>query len=160
MNGVSVIGLGNTEKRDDGVGVFVVEALREEMDAGAWAPEIHKDLSLVSAGTDSLLAAAHAADDRWVILVDAARMGLKAGDFRMFSPKNAELSGRSDGLFPHDADLVEVLRLMDNLGCSGHVRIMGIQSEDLGDGRGLSQQLQRRLPQMKAKIKEEVALLP
>jgi len=160
MSAVSVIGLGNTEKRDDGVGVLVVEALREEIDTGAWVPQSDKDLALVSAGTDSLLAAAHAADGRWVILVDAARMGLTAGDFRLFSPKDAELKAHAGGRSTHDADLTEALRLIDSLGCSGRVRIMGIQGQDMGEGSGLSKQLQRRLPEMKARIKEEVTLLP
>ncbi|MGO9412908.1 MAG: hydrogenase maturation protease [Spirochaetia bacterium] len=157
-NGVSVIGLGNVEKRDDGVGVLVVEALREELEAGAWTPQSAP--SLVSAGTDSLLAAAHAADGGWVILVDAARMGLPPGEFRMFSPRDAGFSTRDPGLSPHDADMAEALRLMDCLGCAGRVRIMGIQGEDMGDGRGLSRQLQARLPEMQARIKEEVGLLP
>jgi hydrogenase maturation protease len=155
---VSVIGLGNVEKRDDGVGVLVVEALREELDSGAWTPE--RTLSMVSAGTDSLLAVAHAADDRWVILVDAARMGLPAGEFRIFSPKDAGLSARDSSLSPHEADIAEALRLMDSLGCAERVRILGIQAEDMGDGRGLSRQLQVRLPEMRARIKEEVGLLP
>jgi hydrogenase maturation protease len=157
---VSVIGLGNVEKRDDGVGVLLVEALREELDAGAWTPESNRDLALVAAGTDSLLAAAHAAGGRWVILVDAARMGLAAGEFRIFSPEEAAFSQRDWGLSPHDADLAETLSLINGLGCGKRVRIMGVQSEDLGNGRGLSQQLQGRLAEMQARIKEEVGLLP
>ena len=157
-NGVSVIGLGNVEKRDDGVGVLLVEALRQEMDAGAWSPE-NRDLALVPAGTDSLLAAAHAAGGRLVILVDAARMGLSAGEYRVFSPQEAALSARDWGLSPHDADLAETLSLIDSLGCAERVRIMGIQSEDMGDGRGLSARLQARLAEMQARIKEEVGQL-
>ena len=59
---VSIVGLGNIEKRDDGVGVLVVEGLREELDAGAWVPEAARDIAVVPAGMDSLLAAAHAVD--------------------------------------------------------------------------------------------------
>jgi len=157
---VSVIGLGNIEKRDDGVGVRVVEGLREQLETGAWTPEADRDLALVAAGTDSLLAAAHAAEGRWVIMVDAASMGLAAGEFRVFVPGDVELRARDRGLAPHDSDLAEALRLVDDLGCAERVRIMGIECQDMGDGRGLSQQLQARLPEMQARIKEEVGLLP
>jgi hydrogenase maturation protease len=156
----SVIGLGNLERKDDGVGVLLVEALREELAAGAWKPEGNRDVALVSAGTDSLLAAAHAASGRWVILVDAARMGLSAGEYRVFSPGEAAISARGGGLSPHDADLAETLGLINGLGCAGRVRIMGIQSEDMGDGRGLSAHLQARLAEMQERIKEEVGQLP
>jgi len=157
---ISIIGLGNIEKRDDGVGVRVVEGLREQLDSGEWRPEVGRDLALVAAGADTLLAAAHAADGRWVIMVDAARMGLPAGEFRMFEPGDVELRGRDQGLAPHDSDLAEALRLVNDLGCAERVRIMGIQCQDVGDGCGLSQRLQARLPEMQARIKEEVGLLP
>ena len=157
---VSIVGLGNIEKRDDGVGVLVVEGLREELDAGAWVPEAAREIAVVPAGMDSLLAAAHAVDGRWVILVDAAHMGLPAGEFRMFAPGEAALTAHGGGLSPHDADLAEALSLLEGLGCAGQVRIMGIEGADMGDGRGLSRQLRARLPEMRARIKEEVGLLP
>lgn len=156
----SVIGLGNVDRKDDGVGVIIAEALKEELDSGAWVPDTDRELAVVAAGADSLLAAAHAADGRWVILVDAAHMGLAAGEYRMFTPAEVELSARGDGLAPHDADLAEALHLVSNLGCAERVRIMGIEGKDMGDGRGLSRPLQARLPQIRARIKEEVGLLP
>ncbi|HVP17707.1 MAG TPA: hydrogenase maturation protease [Spirochaetia bacterium] len=156
---VSVIGLGNTEKSDDGVGVRVVEGLREELESGAWAPE-DRDVQIVSAATDSFLAASHAADGRWVILVDAAHMGLAPGEFRMFAHGDAALCPRAEGLSTHDADLAQILRLVDGLGMGRRVRIMGIEAQDMGDGRGLSRPLESRLPEMRARIKEEVGLLP
>jgi hydrogenase maturation protease len=156
---VSILGLGNIEKGDDGIGVLVVEGLRQELDTGLWVPGGDRELAVIAAGLDSLLAAAHAADDRWVILVDAAHMNLRAGEFRMFRPTDAELSSNGD-LSPHDADLGEALHLMEGLGCAERVLIMGIECEDMGEGRGLSRQLQAHLPEMQAKIKEEVGLLP
>jgi len=156
---VSVIGLGNPDKRDDGVGVRLAEDLREELENGAWKPE-HRDVEVVCAATDSVLAAAHAVDGRWVILVDAARMGLAPGEFRMFGRGDAELCPRAESLSTHDADLSQILRLADTLGIGKQVRIMGIETQDMGDGRGLSSVLEERLPEMRARIKEEVGLLP
>ncbi len=157
---VSVIGLGNPGNGDDAAGVQVVEALREELESGAWAPGDDRDFQIVTAATDSLLAAAHAADGRWVILVDAARMGLAPGEFRLFAPSEAKLAPRAGGLAPHDADLADALSLLDSLGLAGRVRIMGIEPGDIGEGRGLSGALSVRLAEMQARIKEEVGLLP
>ena len=84
---VSVIGVGNPERKDDGVGVLVVEELQDELASGVWKPEGSREVELVSAGPDSLLAAAHASDGRWVIIVDAARMGLAPGDEPGFQPR-------------------------------------------------------------------------
>ena len=96
---VSIAGLGNIEKRDDGVGVLVVEGLREELDAGAWVPEAARDIAVVPAGMDSLLAAAHAVDGRWVILVDAAHMGLPPASFECSRPAKRR-SRRAEGDCP------------------------------------------------------------
>jgi len=156
---VSVIGVGNPERRDDGIGVFLVDGLRDEVTRGAWDLG-GRDVELVPAGPDSLLAAAHAADGRWVIIVDAARMGLEPGDCRVFGPAEVRLSLQGGGLSPHAADLGEALGLMDALGCARRVRIMGIEVEDLGEGHGLSARLAERVPEMRARIKEEVGLLP
>jgi hydrogenase maturation protease len=152
--------VGNPELGDDGVGVLVAEGLREELANGAWRPAGGREVEVVPAGPDSLLAAAHAADGRWVIIVDAARMGLAPGESRMFSPADVKLSLRGDGLSPHAADLAETLGLLDALGCAGRVRVMGIETEDMGTGNGLSPRLSARLPELRARIKEEVGLLP
>lgn len=156
---VSVIGLGNPDRRDDGVGVRLAEDLREELESGAWRPEVLQ-VDIVCAATDSMLAAAHAADGRWVILVDAAHMGLAPGEFRVFAHGDAQLRARAEGMSTHDSDLAQVLRLVDSLGMGERVRIMGIEAQDLGEGRGLSSPLEDRLPEMRARIKEEVGLLP
>lgn len=155
---VSIIGIGNTERRDDSVGVLVVDGLREERERGEWDP-VGRDVDLVPAGPDSLLAAAHAADGRWVIIVDAARMGLAPGDSRMMDAAEAAGAPRG-GLAPHAADLAETLTLLDVLGCSRRVRVMGIQAEDMSEGVGLSARLRARLPEVRARIKEEVGRLP
>ena len=157
---LSIVGLGNPDKRDDGVGIRVVEGLREELESGAWTPQGDRDLQIVSAATDIVLAASHAAEGRWVILVDAARMGLAPGEFRMFAQGDAKLASRVEGLSTHDADLAQILRLVDGLGMGNRVRIMGIEAQDMGDGRGLSRPLETRLPEMRTRIKEEVGLLP
>ena len=157
---LSIIGLGNVTRGDDGAGVLIVEELREELENGAWAPVPARDIVLVPAGVDSLLAAAHAADGRWVILVDAAHMGLPAGEFRVFTPREARLSRRQADLAPHDADLAGTLRLVDELGCAERVRIVGIEAQDMAPGQALSAPVQASLPRVRARIKQEVGALP
>ena len=157
---VSIIGLGNTEKRDDGVGVAVVEGLREELEAGDWAPSADRQVAVVAAGTDSLLAAAHAIDGRWLVLVDAARMGLAPGDCRFFAGSEVRCAPRATGLAPHDADLAQSIDLLAGLGCVERVMVMGIEAQDFGNGRGLSRPVAARLSQIRERIKEEVGRLP
>ncbi len=50
---LSIIGLGNVEKGDDGVGVMVVEGLREELEEGSWVPNRDGEVAIVPAGMTS-----------------------------------------------------------------------------------------------------------
>ena len=83
--GVTVIGMGNPDMGDDGIGVRVAELVREEARRGAWrnAPQV------VSAGTDAVLAGACCAEDTDVLLVDAVNMEAEAGEWRVFPAREA-----------------------------------------------------------------------
>ena len=99
--GVLVIGLGNPLRGDDGVGPRLVEELaRREMPPGVQV----LDGGAVGLGLLDLVEGRER-----VIVVDAAEMGRKPGEFVRFTPGDARLVSTSDSFSFHDAGLSDRL---------------------------------------------------
>ncbi len=154
----AVIGLGNPLRGDDGVGVRLVEMLREQVESSAWAPP--GGTELVTAGADPLLAGAVIAECPQALLIDAAELGGEPGEFRFFRPQEALLSGAVEARSAHTLPVSRVLEMMDALGSPCRLQVMGIQGGQMEAGRGLSAAVEKRVPEMLRRIKEEVSQLP
>ncbi|MFN3867498.1 MAG: HyaD/HybD family hydrogenase maturation endopeptidase [Hyphomicrobiaceae bacterium] len=75
--GILILGLGNTLLSDDGVGVHIVEMMRDEYAANG-------DVKLRDGGTLGLALLPDIKESRALILVDAAECGAAPGDVRCF----------------------------------------------------------------------------
>jgi hydrogenase maturation protease len=157
---LAIIGMGNQEMGDDGIGVYLVEKLKEELACGAWTPEDRYELELVSAGTDSILAGACLAEAARAILLDAADMRASPGEMRFFSAEEADLGAGKPSGSTHSLPLGGILDMIRSLGCPTRLRIAGIQPASVHPAATLSRTLEERVPEMLSKIKEEVSLLP
>ena len=150
---LSIIGVGNREMGDDGIGVILVERLRGQIERGEWAAG---GIELVSAGTDPLLAGAVAAESPRTLILDAAKMDAPAGEIRFFQADDAAIP--SQAWTTHSLPLSGVLELLTDLGRAAGLRVAGIQPASMEPGQGISPQLESRVPEMLEKIKEEVLL--
>jgi hydrogenase maturation protease len=155
---VAVIGLGNPLMGDDGIGVHLVEMLREDIEKTGWAPPDGAAVELVDAGADPLLAGAWIAECPRALLIDAAEIGAEPGDHRVFSPAAVRRAG--EGGSPHAMPFSRVLELLEASGAPVRFRVMGIQAGGMAAGAGLSPAVQARVPEMLRRIKQEVSLLP
>ncbi len=158
-----VIGLGNTEMGDDGIGVRLVEALREQRDRGEWdgsARPGRGEVELVLADGDPVLAGARIAEGGPVLLVDAIDMKGEPGSFRLFGADEADFPDTASRASTHSLATSQIVEIARGLGRAGSLRLMGIQLAEARPGGGLSPALQEKLPEMLERIKEEVELLP
>ena len=152
-----VLGLGNPLRGDDGVGPRVVELLkREGLPAGTEA------LDAGAAGFDllDLLAGSRALggdSPQRVIIVDAADVGLEAGQFARFTPDEVELRGAAEKPASHQAGLAEVLALARALGRTlPEIVIFGVQPGSLEWGAGLTAEVDAALPLLMEAVLREV----
>jgi hydrogenase maturation protease len=156
--GIAIIGVGNASMGDDGIGVYLVEKLREELSMGRWSPACADRIQLVNAGSDAVLAGACLAESERTLLVDAADMKAQPGDFRVFAPADSRVAYGASGS-AHVLPLGQVLEMIGDLGLDSRFRIMGVQIGEVRAGAGLSPRVLARVPEMLEKIKEEVSLL-
>ena len=136
---VLVLGLGNPLRGDDGVGPRVVKEL-----ARRGLPE---GVTTLDGGTGGLNLLPMLEGWERVIVVDAAEMGRRPGEFVRFIPSDVRLASALDSFSLHHAGLSEVLALADALDRSlPELIIFGVQPADVGWGEGLSLAVERTLP--------------
>ena len=155
-----VLGLGNPLRRDDGVGPRVVELLLQ----GGLPPEVEA----IDAGTSgydllNLLGNSESSGGgvRQVVIVDAADLGLEAGQFARFTPEQVELAQGAPGSGAHQAGLAEAFALARALERRlPKIVIFGVQPDSLEWGTGLSSKVEAALPPLVAAVLEEVHKQP
>ncbi len=149
---VLVLALGNPLRGDDGVGAAVIEAL-----AGTDLP---RGATLLDGGTPGLETALLLQGYARVIIVDAAEMGLEPGEWRRFTPAEADLKPHDLVLRGtlHSAGLAEALALAEALGIlPGEIVIFGMQPGRIGWEPGLSEAVRAALPGLCRAIREEIS---
>lgn len=153
---MTIIGMGNPDMGDDGVGVRVAELVQEEARRGTW----RKVPQVVAAGGDAVLAGACIAEDTDVLLVDAVNMQAEPGQWRVFSAREALLCREPAAGSTHTLSLSAVIEMARALGYTERLRILGVQVGDVRPGRFLSPQVARCMPAILTRIREEAETLP
>ena len=145
---VLVLGVGNTLRRDDGIGPEVIGELKRS------EKSIQADLQ--NGGTDGLALLEIIKVYRKAIIIDAVDMGLKVGDIRLFTPEEAKINIKQDTLSTHGFGLAETIKLMEHLGINTELMIIGIQPEDISFGEGLTKKIRATIPTIKEIIEENI----
>jgi len=116
----AVLGLGNPLLTDDGVGLVLLEAVRE---AGPWDAGVE----LVDGGTWGLSLPPVLTDSDRVLVLDAVRAGAAPGAVLRGSGADIPRLYRFP-LSPHQIDLTEVLGAADLLGVTpAEVQVVGVE---------------------------------
>jgi hydrogenase maturation protease len=125
MRKVLILGIGNTLRSDDGLGVYIVKHIEE---SGIPLPE---GVSLLDGGTAGfdLLGLIDGYDK--IVIVDALKTNDKPGSIYRFTPEHAVESRARFSL--HEVGIMEViktLRIMDN---NPEIEFVGIVPENISD---------------------------
>jgi hydrogenase maturation protease len=153
---MTVIGMGNIDMGDDGVGVKIAEILGAQSSNGEWLG----NTEIRSADGDPLLAAACLAEGKHVLLIDAVDMKRAPGAWQVFSATDVLPRLGTAGCSTHALSLAGVIELARGLGCADLLRILGVQVGDVRPGRFLSPRVRKSVPAVLAQIREEVEALP
>ena len=144
----AVIGLGNTLRRDDGIGIIILDSLlnfykRQDLDY----------LNFGSASFD-LLHRLKAYDK--ALLIDGVDAGLGAGELLISELKDIEYKLDNFVNSTHELNLKSIFELSKNLSIKTKIYIAGIQVGDTSFGEGLSIALKSKLEDI---IKEIAAFV-
>lgn len=131
-NKTAVIGIGNYLLADEGAGMHAVELLRTKIK--------EDDIDIIDAGTPGMNLL-HQFDEREkIIFIDSGNLGLKAGEYRRFSPNEVRTLKKNKGYSLHEFDLISFLNQASELKKTDNIEtiIYGIQVEEIKMSEKLS----------------------
>ena len=146
---VLVLGIGNILLRDEGVGVRVIEQMREI--------PLPDDVELVDGGTAGADLLDVLAERKKVIVIDAVQADCEPGTVLRFT---AEDLVRPDGvgMSLHELGLGGALKMTKQLGCEPkEVVVFGIKPRDISCGLELSEEITASLPKVVELVLAEIA---
>ncbi len=141
-----ILGLGNVLRGDDGVGAAVISSLQSQ--------SLPDGVDLIDGGTAGLEIVLLLKEYRRVIVVDAAEMGLEAGEWRVFEGSSTIFPSSPSCLNGtlHSAGFAEALALAEALETlPEELLVFGVQPErtlsEWADwGEGLSEEVAGAVP--------------
>jgi hydrogenase maturation protease len=138
-----VLGVGNSMRRDDGVGAVIVELLRQDSQVG---------VDYLNGGVDGLALLDIIQQYKRVIVIDAVDMQAKPGSVRIFSPQEATIKIKHDALSTHGFGLAEVINLLVQLEIKVDLHIVGVQPQDISFGEGLTELVKGQIEKIKLEV--------
>jgi hydrogenase maturation protease len=149
---VVVIGLGNELLSDEGVGVYIVRRLSKLQDKFPL-------VDFIDAGSAGLNLLHLIANRKKAVIIDCAKMGLKAGQIRRFTPDEAQSVKKLSHFSLHEADILQVINLSRQLGeCPEKIVFFGIEPKSLKPGQELSNALSTKIDGYISEICKELDL--
>jgi len=127
---IAVIGIGNTLRRDDGIGIIVLESLLKFYK--------RKDIDYFNFGIASfdLLQKIRSYDS--VLLIDGFNADLPVGELKIFELGDIEYKPVIAASSTHELNLKSIFEISKNLDLKTRIYVAGIQVEDTSYGEGLS----------------------
>ncbi|HET6487128.1 MAG TPA: hydrogenase maturation protease [Spirochaetia bacterium] len=150
---MTIVAVGNETMGDDGIGPFLAGLVRERREAGSWPTQTEVLCA------DPTMAVCCAAEGTPVLVIDAADMGLEAGEWRAVSAREVLPYAGGKGS-THSMSVSQAIQMADALGCLDRLRILAVQWGSLEPGSQLSAPVRERVPAMLDWIEKEAQRWP
>ena len=127
---IAIIGLGNTLRRDDGIGIVVLKSLLN----------FHKKkgVDYLNFGIASFDLLHRMKDYDAVLLIDGIDARLQPGEFKIFKLDDIEYNSDDFNPSPHEVNLKNIFDLYKKLNLKTKIYVAGIQVEDISYAEGLT----------------------
>lgn len=147
---IVILGVGNLLCQDEGVGVHLIEKLREE--------ELPPQVDLIDGGTSSFDILPFLEESKKLIVVDAVYGGEKPGTIYRFRPE--DINDSPDDQFSlHEINFLDALRIERLRGNKlKNTIIIGIEPDQTETGTDLTPKIKEKIPQIMDLVKEEILI--
>lgn len=132
---IAVIGIGNTLRRDDGIGIVILESLFKFYK--------REGIEYFNFGTASFDLIHRMQEYDAVLLIDAISASLPLGSVRFFELKDITYNLKESAVSTHELNLTGIFELSQKFQLKTKIYIAGIQIKDVFWGEGLSEPLER-----------------
>ncbi len=141
---IAVIGLGNTLRRDDGIGIIILESLLNSCR--------RQGIDYLNFGIASFDLIHKLQEYDTILLIDGIDAGLPPGELKIFELKDIAYVSKEAPVSTHEFDLKSLFELYKRFELKSKIYVAGIQVKDISYGEGLSPELKARLDQILQEI--------
>ncbi|MCL5072170.1 MAG: hydrogenase maturation protease [Actinobacteria bacterium] len=152
---IKIIGFGNIYMGDDGIGVRVIEKIKEQ---GVF--DDYDNVEVIDGGTSGVDLIFYLQQADKVIIIDAVDAGQGVGEIVAFNiGEIKDFGNKSVTSFSfHDINLKEVFELIGALKIKKDLKIIGINPKEVGYGEKLSPQVENKIPQIISMVMKETGI--
>jgi hydrogenase maturation protease len=151
MNKIGVIGIGNPLRKDDGIGILIIQQLQSIKD------RFPKNIEFIDGGTGGMNLLHVLSRFECIIVIDAVDFGGIAGEFKVFSLDELCSKKINIGFSTHESDFLNIISISKKLKeLPKHFFIFGIQPKDVLFGQDLSADLEMKVDFLVSAVKLEL----
>ncbi len=147
-NDILILGIGNILLKDEGVGVHIVNKLKEM--------PLPDNVEVLDGGTAGLDLTDFIANRKKVIVIDAVKTGEKPGTIYRLTEKNLDIKPKAIMSF-HEIDFLDALHMSEVMGDKPEeIVVIGVEPKDMSDGIELSLEIEKRIPKIIEVVMKEL----
>lgn len=147
-----IIGVGNPLRRDDGIGIVLLEKLIEKKS------DLPEGIEYIDGGTGGMNLLHILALFDVALIIDAVNLNGKSGESKLFKSEDVCSKKSSINISTHESDILKIINLSKELGeIPDELFIFGIQPKDTSQGDDLSPELQKAVAALTLNLQNEIA---
>lgn len=153
MKKIAIIGIGNTLRKDDGIGIVILKILKNN-------DILSENIELIDGGTSSinLIHILHKYDI--IIFIDAMNLDRKVGESRLIDFENFTLKFNKKFHSFHSFDTIEIINLSKKINKSStKFYFFGIQPKDISFGTNLTKELSEKIDSIIENLVKNIKVL-
>ena len=144
---LSIIGIGNNLRGDDGIGPKIIEILADK--------DFLFPVRIIDAGSDAFTILNELLESNQVLLIDCAHMGLKPGSVKLFTIDSIKKFANRFGVSLHGFSLAEVWEMVKAMDRNCQLKIIGVEPSQVAFNSELSDEVKKSIPTIITIVSEE-----
>ena len=151
MKKIGVIGIGNPLRKDDGIGIVLLEKLVEIKD------DLPDDIEYIDGGTGGMNLLHLFARFDIVVFIDAVNFGGEIAGSKFLNSEDVISKNIQIKISTHGSDILKIIQLSKKLGENpDEIFIFGVQPQDMTTGTRLSHEIQENIDLLVDNLKVEL----
>jgi hydrogenase maturation protease len=148
---ILILGIGNILLKDEGIGVHVVNRLKEM--------NLPENVEVLDGGTAGLELVDFIENREKLIVIDAVKAGDKPGTIYRLTESNLKIKPKAIMSF-HEIDFLDALYLSEVMKTNKpkETVVIGIEPKDMSDGLELSPEIEERIPKIIDVVMKELKM--
>ena len=143
MKKIGIIGLGNTLRQDDAIGIILLNKLRNQKNI------FSTNFEFVDGGTGGMNLLHLLNQFKKILLIDAVNFNEKPGVVKYFNINEVIDNHKEINLTTHDSNFLNIIKLSEKLDEKpDEIYVFGIQPKNTGFGEDLSEELKNNLEEI------------